>query len=68
MGKDTGDEPPQGAGEVVRANFGGSPFRELEEIEAEIWTAIMQFEGRVSTMAVCGVLDLVKLKLLDPSK
>lgn len=49
---------------VVTGSFGGAPFREMEELYDAVWDAIMQYEGRVSTMAVVGVLRLVEHKLL----
>jgi len=52
---------------VVNGHFSGSPFRELDEIEAAVWEAIMRFEGRVSTMSAIGVLRLIEHRLLTNS-
>jgi hypothetical protein len=51
-------------GTVERGNFGGAPFRESEEMYDAIWATIMEYEGRVSTMAAIGVLRLVEHALL----
>lgn len=45
--------------------FGGSPFREMEELQDGILDAVMEFEGRVPTMAVVGVLRLIEHRLLS---
>ena len=50
--------------EIIKANFGGAPFREMDELQEGIWDAIMEFEGRVSTMGVIGVLRLIEHRLL----
>lgn len=50
---------------VTTGHFGGAPFRELDDLEAAIWDAIMQFEGRVSTMSVVGVIRLIEHRLLS---
>lgn len=52
------------ADNVERVDFGGAPFREMGELSEVIWDAIMQFEGRVPTMGVVGVLRLVEHRLL----
>ena len=49
---------------VRRVNFGGAPFRESGELYEAIWAAIMEYENRVPTMAVVGVLRLVEHSLL----
>jgi hypothetical protein len=49
---------------VKTVHFGGAPFREMGELYSAVWDAIMQFEGRVPTMGVVGVLRLVEHKLL----
>lgn len=53
---------------LVVGHFYGSPFRELDEIEAAVWAAIMQFEGRVSTMSAIGVLRLIEHRLLSDAQ
>ena len=52
------------ADNVIQGSFGGTPFREAGELYDDIWQAIMQYEDRVSLMAVVGVLRLVEHKLL----
>ena len=52
------------ADNVERVDFGGAPFREMADIYEAVWDAIMQFEGRVPTMGVVGVLRLVEHRLL----
>lgn len=52
-------------GEVITGNFQGSPFVEMAELEAAVWSAIMEFENRVPVMGVVGVLRLVEHRLLS---
>lgn len=49
---------------VIVASFGGSPFKEMENLYDEIWQSIMQFEHQVPTMGVVGVLRLIEHRLL----
>ena len=50
---------------VVKGNFGSSPFPLMAEIEETVWAAIMEFEGRVPTMGVVGILRLIEHRLLS---
>lgn len=52
-------------GDVVTGQFEGAPFREMVELADAVWEAIMQFEHRVPTMAVVGVLRLTEHRLLS---
>ena len=45
--------------EVKTGKFGGAPYRELSDLYEAVWNTIMEFEGRVPTMGVLGVLRLV---------
>jgi hypothetical protein len=49
---------------VERVYFGGAPFKELAEMESDVWDAIMAYEHAVPTMAVVGVLRLIEHRLL----
>jgi hypothetical protein len=51
-------------GEVVTGTFGGAPFPEMGELCESVWAAIMEYENRVPTMAVVGVLRLIEHRLL----
>lgn len=50
--------------DVTTGTFGGTPFREFADLFEGIWTAIMEYEGRVPTVAVVGVLRMVEHRLL----
>lgn len=50
---------------VKTANFGGAPYRELGDLYEAVWDTIMEFEGRVPTMGVLGVLRLVERELIE---
>ncbi len=49
---------------VIVGQFEGSPFREFGELADALWNAIMEFEHRVPTAGVVGVLRIIEHKLL----
>jgi hypothetical protein len=51
--------------EVKTGKFGGVPYRELGDLYEAVWDTIMEFEGRVPTMGVLGVLRLVERELIE---
>lgn len=51
--------------EVKTGKFGGAPYRELGDLYEAVWDTIMEFEGRVPTMGVIGVLRLVERELIE---
>lgn len=50
---------------VIKADFGGAPFPQLADLEADVWDAIMEFDGQVPVMGVVGVLRLIEHRLLS---
>jgi len=50
--------------DVIKVNFGGSPFPRQADMAEAVADAIMQFEGEVPLMAVIGVLRLIEYNLL----
>ena len=50
---------------VIQAQFGGSPFPLLADVEAAIWDAVMEYQDRVPLMGVVGVLRLIEHRLLS---
>lgn len=51
--------------QVIQVNFGGTPFRELDDLSENLWTTIMQYDGRLPLMGVVGVLRLTEHRLLS---
>ena len=68
MGNDENDPdgPASEEPSVVSGNFGGEPYRELNDLEEALFAVIWKFEG-VPTMGVVGVLELIKHKLIAPT-
>ena len=48
---------------VVVGGFGGTPYRELANLHAELLGVINEREGRVSLSEVIGVLEIIKMEL-----
>lgn len=51
-------------GEVITGSFGGHPFVDAGGLADDVWAAIMEYQDKVSVMAVVGVLRLIEHKLL----
>ncbi len=49
---------------VVKAKFGGSPFRSCGDLYDELMAKIMEYDGKVSLMEVIGILHLVQRDVL----
>jgi len=51
--------------DVVKGKFGGSPFRQLADLHAEMRALISQREDTVSIAEVLGLLRIVEHELIS---
>ena len=59
-----GPEQPKQKSNVVRAKFGGTPFRQVGNMQSDIDEVVDKYRGVISLAEAVGVLEIVRSNLM----